>query len=303
MASNNTLYEAILAINPDAYWVLDEPSGSPVQQGSSTASNLTLSGSYTHANGELIPGDTTKFLSLTGGKGSAARGNIVAPATTMSVTFLAKITSTPQLYATFFSMGASGETLATNYPIIYQYNTYPQVKFVWEYATGDNIDLISDVRLNTGLYSGGEFPAMHITFVKDAVTKTVTTYVNGICRETLTYTTETAGGTSSGFYLGGSGAAIPAETLQFDVGHVAVFQRVLTREEVVGLAKASGFMSEDFGANETEYGVLDQLAAEHVTLASTKSLLEYPANKLLTVALDPLIDPSLLQGSEAYATE
>lgn len=304
MASNTTLYDAILALNPDVYWVLNESSGSPIQQGSSTAANLTLSGSYTHANGELIPGDTTKFLSLTGGKGSAARGNLVVPATTLSVTFLAKITSTPVTSATFFAIGATGETLATNYPIIYQFSTYPQVGFLWETGAGDNVNAPSDVRLNTGLYSdGGEFPALHVTFVKNSSTKTITTYINGICREILAYTTEPAGGTSTGLFLGGSAATIPAETVQFDVGHFAYFQRALSREEVVGLAKASGFMPEDFAADQTEFEVLDQLATEHATLTSTKSLLEYPANKLLTIALDPLIDPSLLQGSEAYATE
>ena len=304
MASNTTLYNAVIALNPAVYWVLNESSGNPIQQGSSTVSNLTLSGSYTHANTELITGDSTKFLSFTAGKGTATRGNLTLPFGSFSATFLIKVPAVPtQQFATIFSVGGEGDTQATNYQIIYRFNTYPAMNIFWEYDAGSDTSLSPDTVLYRNLYDGTQFQTKHVTLVKDSTIKSVYIYINGYLRETLTYVNEPTGGTSSSFFLGGSATTIPDATLTMTMGHFAFFQRVLTLQEIVGLAKASGVLPESFVTTQTEFQVLNQLATEHATLASTKSILEYPASKLLTIALDPLIDPNLLQGSEAYATE
>lgn len=305
MASNTTLYNAVIALNPNVYWVLNESSGSPIQQGSSTVSNLALSGSYTYASAELIPGDTTKFLSLTGGKGTATRGNLALPFGSFSATFLIKVPAVPtQEFACIFAVGDIGETLASNFQIIYRFNTYPRMNIFWEYGSGgSDMGLTPETVLYRDVYNGTQFQTKHVTLVKDSVTKNVYIYINGYLREKLTYENESSGGTSSSFFIGGTTATIPDSTLTMSMGHFAFFQRVLTTQEIVGLAKTSGFMPESYVEKQTEFQVLNQLATDYSTLTSIKSILEYPASKLLTVALDPLIDPSLLQGSEAYATE
>jgi hypothetical protein len=52
--------------------------------------------------------------------------------------------------------------------------------------------------------------------------------------------------------------------------------------------------------NYAQFTVLEQDAESYATLESIKQTLEYPAIKLLSISLDPLIDSSVLDGSGAY---
>ena len=55
MASNLETETVINALSPMVYWKMNETSGTTLaQSGSSTAAALTLSGTYTLANDELI---------------------------------------------------------------------------------------------------------------------------------------------------------------------------------------------------------------------------------------------------------
>ena len=304
MASSLDLYDAITALEPAIYWTLDEASGNAIQQGSSTVSDLAFSGSFAQAETELIPGDSTKFVSLTGGKGTATRGNLTLPFGSFSATFLIKVPSVPQENATIFSVGAAGETTATNYQILYRFNTYPVMHIFWEFgSSGSDVILAPETRLYRDIYDGTQFETKHVTLVKDSVGKTVSTYINGFLRETLSYSDEPSGGTSASFFIGGAAPAAPAETLTMSMGHFAFFQKVLTPQEIINLSKASGFMPEDYEFGQAELEVSSQDSEELATLESIKQKLEYAANKRLTISLDPLIDPSLLAGSEAYTIE
>jgi hypothetical protein len=304
MASSSDLYNAIVALSPDVYWTLDEASGNAIQQGSSTVSDLAFSGSFTQAETELIPGDSTKFVSLTGGKGTATRGNLTLPFGSFSATFLIKVPGAPQENAGIFSVGAAGETTATNYQILYRFNTYPVMHIFWEFgSSGSDVILSPQTRLYRDIYDGTQFETKHVTLVKDSVGKTVSTYINGFLRETLSYSSEPSGGTSTSFFIGGVASAAPAETLTMSMGHFAFFQKVLIPQEVVDLAKASGFMAADYQLGVAELEVSSQDSEDWASAQDIKQKLEYAANKRLTISLDPLIDPSLLAGSEAYAIE
>lgn len=303
MATNQAVLDAITALNPTIYWVMDESSGNPVQQGSSTAGSLALSGSFTRANAELIPGDSTKFLSLTGGKGTASIGNITVPFGTCSFTFIVHVPSAPaSSNSTFFSVGATGETTATNFQFLCRYLTYPNLEFFWEYSsTGTNVEVDSGARIDSGIYNNTVFQPTHVTIVKNSTDKTITTYINGFRRETISYVTEPTGGTSTSFFIGGAAVAVPSETLTMNIGHFAMFQRLLSQQEVVDLAKASGFMPVDYDLGQAQFEISTENAENYATLESIKAL-DFSASKLLSITLDPLIDPSLLAGAEAYST-
>jgi hypothetical protein len=301
MASSSELYNAITALSPSIYWTLDESSGNAIQQGSSTAGDLVFSGIFQQAATELIPGDSARFVSLDGGKGTASRGDLILPFGSFSATFLIKVPAVPQNTSTIFSVGASGETTATNYQMLYRFNTYPEMYIFWEYgSSGSDVALNAETRLYRNKYDGTEFQTKHVTLVKDSSTKTVYTYINGFLIESLSYSNEPSGGTSASFFIGGSAAAVPSETLTMSMGHFAFFQKVLTHQEVVDLTKASGFMPVDYQFGTPEFSLMDEDSEQFANLQTIKQNLEYSANKLLSVSPDPLIDPSLLAGSEAY---
>jgi hypothetical protein len=301
MASSSELYNAITALSPSVYWTLDESSGNAIQQGSSTAGNLAFSGTFQQAATELIPGDSTRFVSLNGGKGTATRGNITVPVRSFSVTFLIKIPQTPvQSNATFFSIGATGETTATNFQFLYRYSAYPSTQTLWEYGEGTD-ELLDPIAYIYNKHDGSEFnTTKHVTIVKDSSNKTFSIFINGYLKQTLQYVNEPTGGTSTSFFIGGAAVAAPTETLTMSMGHFAFFQRALTPQEVVDLSKASGFMPEDYQLGTLEFALSDEDSEQFANLQTIKQNLEYSANKLLSVSPDPLIDPSLLAGSEAY---
>jgi hypothetical protein len=301
MASSSELYNAITALSPSIYWTLDESSGNAIQQGSSTAGNLAFSGTFQQAATELIPGDSARFVLLDGGKGTASRGNITVPFRSFSATFLINIPETPtQVNATMFSIGATGETAATNFQFLYRHVAYPLTRTLWEY--GDGSDEILDTIVSIyNKHDGSEFnTTKHVTIVKDSSNKTLSIFINGYLKQTLQYVNEPTGGTSTSFFIGGAAAAAPTETTIISMGHFAFFQRALTPQEVVDLTKASGFMPADYEIGTPEFSLMDEDSEQFANLQTIKQNLEYSANKLLSVSPDPLIDPSLLAGSEAY---
>jgi hypothetical protein len=189
--------------------------------------------------------------------------------------------------------------------MIYRQSVYPITQILWEYGDGSDEFLLPDGSSSIyNKYDGSEFNSTrHVTLVKNSTNKTVSIYINGYLKEVLSYINEPSGGTSTSFFIGGAAVAIPSETLTMSMGHFALFQRVLTPQEVVELTKASGFMPEEYEFGDSEFEVLEESVENFATLQSIKETTEYSADKLLTISLDPLIDPSLVAGSEAYTLQ
>jgi hypothetical protein len=280
--SSSALYQKIQELSPQVYWVMNESSGDAIQQGSSTAGNLVLSGGFQRSDVELIPNDTTKFITLSGGKGTASRGNIALPLRSFSISMIVKLSSTSiNTFSSFFSLMGSGETEVTNAQFLFRFINYPVVEVLSEYSSGD------DIRSEIGnmlypLYDSLQTSPKLITIVKDSEARTITSYVNGYLRSAISYSLEPTGGTSSSFFVGGTSAVIPAETLPMTVGHVAFFQRALTRQEVTEIAKSAGFMPINYTVPASEYSVI---GASDLT----SDIINPTNNKLLNIADDDLI--------------
>lgn len=91
---------------------------------------------------------------------------------------------------------SGGESLATN--ILYGLwflNTSGGLRYFHEYGSGTNQILDFGNYITTGSWQ-------HVAFVRDATAKTVILYVNGVAKETQSYTTNPEGGTTNALIIG-----------------------------------------------------------------------------------------------------
>jgi hypothetical protein len=281
------------------YWPLDETSGSSFAQlGSSTVGPMIASGTFTPAGQQLIPNDNTSFLQFgSGSSANATRGNISGALETLSISYIIKFNnpiSSTLLYPIAF--GAVGETLATNFLLQHIFNpSSSNFTYLWEYSGGTNeqvdISSILDLRyLNSSLI---DTTSWQITTVRDSATKTILLYINGRLISTNTYTNNPAGGTSAAavFSLGNySVFSMASNTNLFTMGHVCLFNRVLTTNEVQNLATSSG--------------LADPLTGPVFEVINNTDILVNPeVLKVMYCAIDPLIDISVAFPEDAYTTE
>jgi hypothetical protein len=297
--SSQALKTSILALSPLVYWPLDETSGSSFAQlGTSTVGPMVASGTFTPGGQQLIPNDNTNFLQFGSGSSAiASRGNISGALETLSVSYIIKFNnpiSSTLLYPIAF--GASGETLATNFLIQHIFNpSSSNFSYLWEYSGGTNeqVDFpaMLDLRYINNLLI--DTTTWLITTVRDSVAKTVSLYINGRLITTNAYTNNPAGGTSTAavFSLGNySVFGMASNTNLFTMGHVCLFNRVLTTNEVQNLATTSG--------------LADPLTGPVFDVVNNTDILVNPeVLKVLYCAIDPLIDISVAFPEDAYTTE
>lgn len=117
---------------------------------------------------------------------------------------------------------ASGETEATNTQYLLDFNSFSyNLRYFHEYGAGVN-QFSSTYTLPAGLH--------RVVCTRDAVSKQVLVYVDGVVRITYNYTTNPTGGSSAQFFLSGTSSSFPA-----DVGFATPFvsNRVWTPEQVI----------------------------------------------------------------------
>lgn len=283
MASSTELATAIDALSPIAYWKFNETSGtSSTRLGSSTAGNMALSGSYTIGSRELIIGDADRFVTLTGGYARATLGDIATPLVgSCSVSFLIDFISVSSGDSYLFTVGGSGETLATNhiFNLILTSSTYA---LSINHETGAGVN--SDCQFNQPLlYPSGTGGKCLITVTRDNTLNIYKLYVNGIFRAVSSFTNDPSGGTSSTINIG----VDPGTTLtppSFAVGHFCFFDKVLTAAEIAGLGTASGYLD----------------TVQQPTVANTSYINVVP-DKRLQISSDPLVDPTLNSPETAFS--
>ena len=299
MATDTELTSAITALSPVAYWKLSETSGTTLaQSGSSTAGALTLAGTYLLSAEALIPGDTTKFLTLHGGYASTSnRGNItpyllnqntfsclielVRPIAT-SVDY-GELTLDPQL----FSYSGTGETESVNVALAYFFSiTDSSFAYVHEYGTGVNVQNAFNCTLGTYPVIGTEFKC-HLIITRSSSEYTV--WVNGEKRAVSRFSTAPTGATSSNIYLG-TASDLRASPFM-SLGHMCIFDKVLTDSEIWDLTVVSGYATGDKPSSMLTPNRGNELPISFVAPV---------ANKQLSISTDPLIDLFVLRPELAY---
>lgn len=296
MASHAELTSYINSLAPIAYWTMSEASGTFAQTGSSTAAALTPTGTILYRNRELIPGDTTKFATFTAGSyANGSRGNITVPSSTLSasalVYFVPPVDSgVGQLRV--LQIGASGETEATNYQLMAHLRSDGRLADLHESGAGVNTDMITDKSIDPRYTIGSGRPLL-FTITRNNTTKLCRIYVNGVFFEEVSYTTAPTGGTSAVFVLGHHPTISGNTSVQpVTYGHVSYFQRVLSDEEVRGMADAAGLL--DVPAGVARFPVSN-------ALNPTLNVLDQTVSKSLICAIDPLIDISVAFPDDAYS--
>ena len=298
MATNTGLTSAITALSPVAYWKLSETSGTTVaQSGSSTAGALTLTGTYTLANRELIVGDTTRFLQLNGGYASTTnRGNITSyllGQNTFSclIELISPIGTSFSADPAIFAYQDTGDTGPANAALSYLFsNVDGRLKYFHEYGTaGSNVTDVFDCTL------GYTYPTLtstfkcHLTVTRSSDTYTV--WVNGRARDSLTFATGPQDASGANLYIGTTPALTASPNMA--LGHMCIFNRVLTASEIWDLAVASGYVVGTIPASTIVYNNrgYDELPTSFIAPV---------ANKQLNISTDPLIDLFVLKPELAY---
>ena len=301
--SNSALESAISALSPKLWYKCTETTGTTITNyGSATGCDLTLAGSYTLNDRELITGDVQKYLHLnagtstTGGRAvSSGIGNLATPITgDWTISFLIEFISainTNDFWV--FSHGSLGETTATNHQfgIVFNYPSATMRSF-WEYGSGGTnvdygfTDVMSGGQPGYAVYSETSTNKFHITVIKDSLYKRLSYYIDGVFKESLSYDTEPSGGTSNSIRIGASSGneAVTNST----IGQLFYVDSKLSATSILNLAYQSGFSSINTisisSADITHFG----------TYANTVSYLSAQSTKRLSISLDPSIDPTIL---------
>lgn len=276
---------------------MDESSGTTfAQSGSSTAAAFTSVGSVVPSNAELIPGDSTKFATFNAGSyATAAKGNVVLPFTTLTTACIVKWQPPLSASMRLLSFGGNGETEAVNYMIHDELLSDTSMHDLFESGAGTNTDIPTSKTLDPRYNSPVTSVPLFLVVSRNNTTKKTRFYVNGKLFEEVSYSGAPSGGTSSIFVLSQNTAwGIAASPQPFTFGHVSYFDRVLSDEEVFGMASSAGLA--DAGINEVRFD------AEYTT-APTQTILNRDVNKILLTAVDPLIDISVAFPDDAYSEE
>lgn len=300
MATNANLYSVIQGLAPLLHYPLTETTGTTLVNAGSlgTACNATLAGSYTLADRELIAGDTTKFLKLTGGRASASRGSLSMPVTNMTFSALLEVfPGTPlALPPAIFAVSASGETEATNAQVLLSLNVSTLAPFSFhENSTGVNNQVTSTQTIAAAASNNVGNTFVHVTITRDATNKIVNFYYNGGLLFSGTYTTNATGGTSTTVYIGTEADLRASHPMA--MGQLCLWNRVLTDTELFNLHTASGYN------NLPAIGYLgfQAVPSDTLNIATISDILAPTALKRLRIAYDALIDPGINNPQEVYS--
>jgi len=258
--SNSSLESAISALSPKLWYKCTETSGTTITNyGSATGCNLTLAGSYTLNDRELIAGDVQKFLHLnsgtntTGGRAvSSGIGNLATPASgdwtiSLLLEFVSAMNTTDFW---IFSHGSVGETTATNHQFTVSFSRPNAIPYsFWEFGTGGtNVEPTFSKALNGGLLGGyNAFSATStnkfiVTIIKDSVEMLLSYYVNGFFKEVISYANEPTGGTSNIIRIGTTQNS-PEHVSNSTVGHIFYVDSKLSQSDILNLAYQAGYVT------------------------------------------------------------
>lgn len=303
MPSNALVESTINSLSPEIYWKMNQTSGTTIpQNGTATTGAISLSGTYTLADDELIIGDAARFITFgTDGKGTASRGNFSVPVEPMSTSFLMKIkadfsdyTSAPYI----FNLGASGESSTVNVQASVRF-TFPNRWISTLFERGTGVDKTADYGLifPGNFYSSNTVYHIAITRGPDEITNILKerVYVNGTLRFTsyLDDGYPNGGSDVSTFYINTIWDDRPG--LNVSLGHLAIWDRMLTRSEVYSIAEAAGYNTYQYlpprdTASNTYWGTYESIQAN----------LKQSVSKTLLIPSDPLINRSIINPEEAY---
>jgi hypothetical protein len=299
MATNANLYSVIQGLSPLLHYPLTETSGTTLVNSGSlgTACNATLAGSYTLADRELISGDPTKFLKLTGGRASGSRGAMSLPVTNMTFSVLLEVLpNTPlALPPGIFSILATGETEATNAQVIMSLNSTTLAPFsLHENGAGVNNVVTSTETIAAAASNNVGNTLLHLTVTRNATTRTVKFYYNGGLLFSDTYTTNPTGGTSAALFIGTEADLRPSHPMA--MGQLCLWNRVLSDSELFNLHSASGYNTRP----SLGYLGLDANPSDVLNIATISPVLSPIALKRLRIAYDALMNPNIINPEEAY---
>lgn len=303
MPSNALVESTINGLSPEIYWKMNQTSGTTIpQNGTATTGAISLSGTYTLADDELIIGDAARFITFgTDGKGTASKGNFTVPTTTTSVSFLMKMkadfsnyTDAPYIY----TLGTSGEQSTQNVQTSLRF-TVPErnISTLFERASG--FDWIFDHGLiyPGNFYSSNTVYHIAITRGPDEISGIVKekVYVNGALRFTIEITNgyPEGGSAISNFYINTIWDDRPG--FNISLGHFAIWDRVISRSDIYSIAEAAGYNTYQYlvPKDETSDGYWG-------TYESIQANLKQTVSKTLLIPLDPLVDRTIINPEEAY---
>jgi hypothetical protein len=229
-----TLSAAILALNPTAFWELDETSGD-FQDSGPGGYDAVVTGTVTRAASALLPGAEERFANFTSGTGNYGATSSLLGLTTPingSWSFIAlarpiQATGTSTRYL-FGITGAS--ELETNNDQLIVYFSSSQLFAFWEFGAGSNVTINGP-----GDLESHKSYLVHVT--KNSATSTVTFYLNGVFAGSGTYANEPTGGSLANAKVMGRAATESAMI----GGKVAFFNGVVhTQTQVEAVSMASG---------------------------------------------------------------
>jgi len=303
MPSNALVESTINGLSPEIYWKMNQTSGTTIpQNGTATTGAISLSGTYTLANDELIIGDAARFITFgTDGKGTASKGNFTVPTTTTSVSFLMKMkadfndyTLAPYIY----TLGAFGDASSNSNVQTSLRFTAPNERYISTLSeSGTGIDSVNTygVIYPGNFYSSNTVYHIAITRGPDEISGIVKEkiYVNGVLRFTgiVDYPTDGSGVTT--FYINTIWDDRPG--FNISLGHFAIWDRVLLRSEIYSIAEAAGYNTYQYlppgdDTSDTYWGTYESIQAN----------LKQTVSKTLLIPLDPLVDRNIINPEEAY---
>jgi hypothetical protein len=301
MPSNALVESTITGLSPEIYWKMNQTSGTTIaQNGTATTGAISLSGTYTLADDELIIGDAARFIAFgTDGKGTASKGNFTIPTTTTTVSFLMKMKADFNDYALapyIYTLGGLGDAAAVNVQTSLRF-TAPNQRYIstlYETSTGDDVVNDYGVIYPGNFYSSNTVYHIAVTRGPDEILSSVLrerVYVNGVLRFTSIISGyPTGGGSVTTFYINTIWDDRPG--FNISLGHFAIWDRVLSKSEVYSIAEAAGYNQDQSvdSTSDTYWG----------SYADIQSNLKPTISKNLLISTDPLINRDVLNPEEAY---
>jgi hypothetical protein len=303
MSSSADLYSTIQGLSPLLHYPLTETSGTVLTNAGSlgTACNLTLTGSYTRAERQLISGDSTAFLKLNGGYATGSKGALPLPLTNMTLSVVLEIfPGTPLAQSPrIFTISASGDAEAQNAQALFGFDATTLIPISF-HENGSGVDNSVSATQTTALAAikGSANSKLHLTIVRDATSKVLNFYYNGALISSFGYDANPTGGSSTTVYLGTEQDLRPSHPMA--IGHMCLWNRVLSKSELFNLHTASGY-SDQSSADYLGFDIQTADQTRWGTLESIQEYLKAEATKRLSIAVDPLLNPEIVNPEEAYS--
>lgn len=238
-----TLEDEITADSPMAWWKCDEASGTVLADAAAGTYPLTITGTVAFRRAELMRNREQAFMRIPGNAGTiyARRAGtlgfaqpITSPWTVEAIVRLEEVQSSDNYR--IFVIGATGESTATNFQIYVGVDDATGgMFFFWEYGAGGTDFTFSSTKM--AIPKGRP---VHLVWTKNPTTRVLQCFLDGILIDEGTWTSlqDVTGGTSCSTAIGDE---FGTASSGFTVGHVAVYNSILSAERIRAHAVAAGF--------------------------------------------------------------